>query len=165
MHSYQDNLACTHYWYIIEARFADMTEAREDGTYGSGRTGWWAVLIENYLSAPLHYLQGFGLGRVSHDMSLAGYEFGHAHNGYIEVIYTYGLVGFYFWFGTFYNLFKLCREKSLAKYKNLIKMCVFSYLFVSIVSGTTFQPHFMCIAMFSVLMLKQKTKSSTKMQQ
>ena len=148
----------THYWFIIEARFADMTEANEEGEYGSGRTGWWAVLIQNFIFSPLHYLQGFGLGSVAHDMAVAGYPYSHAHNGYIEIAYTFGFIGFCLWFGTFFDLFKLSKSKGLFHYKSLILMCVISYLFVSMVSGTTFQPHFMCIGFFTALMLRKKIK-------
>ena len=150
----------THYWFIIEARFADMTEANEEGEYGSGRTGWWAVLIQNFIFSPLHYLQGFGLGSVAHDMAVAGYPYSHAHNGYIEIAYTFGFIGFCLWFGTFFDLFKLSKSKGLFHYKSLILMCVISYLFVSMVSGTTFQPHFMCIGFFTALMLRKKNKNN-----
>lgn len=149
----------THYWSIIEYRFADMMEANDDGTYGSGRTGWWTVLINNYIYSPFHYLLGFGLGSVAYDMAVAGYPYGHAHNGYIEILYTFGLIGFYFWFGTFFDLFKLSKMKTLAHDKSLIMMCVFAYLFVSLVSGTTFLPHFMCVGLFSALMLRKKYKN------
>lgn len=148
----------TNYWFIIEDRFADMTEANEEGDYGSGRTGWWTVLIKNYISSPHYYLQGFGLGSVAHDMFAAGYPYSHAHNDYIEITYTYGLLGLYLWFGTIIDVFRSSKLKALNNYSIIIKMCALSYLLIAIVSGATRQPHFMAIALFSSLMLREKYK-------
>ncbi len=145
----------THYWYIIQDRFMDMLVANDEGNYGSGRTGWWRALIVNYLSAPLHYLQGFGLGRVAIDMELAGAPYGHAHSGYLEIIYTFGLLGFYLWFGTFRNILKIPRADSIENCAPLIRMSVYSYLFISLFSASTFQPNIVCVALFAVLMLRR----------
>lgn len=145
----------TNYWFIFEDRFSDMMEESESGYYGSGRTGWWQVLLSNFFSSPFHWIQGFGCGRVAIDMEKAGFPFGSAHNDYIEIGYTYGLVGLYLWFGGILDVFKLYKKNSLKMHSALIMMASISYLFISIASGATEQPHFMCIALFATLMLKE----------
>ncbi len=152
----------SNYWFIIEDRFANMTEASEEGYYGSGRTGWWAILYSSFIDSPGHWLQGFGLGRVSIVMAEAGFPYGGAHNDYIEVGYTFGFIGLFLWFGTILSIYKLSKQKSLKPHSTIIKMASVSYLFIALVSGATYQPHFMCIALFSALMLKEKQTKWTK---
>ena len=146
----------TNYWFVIEDRFADMTEANDSGYYGSGRTGWWMVLINNFLSSPLHWLQGFGLGQVALHMAKAGFPYGNAHNDYLEVGYTYGLIGLYLWFGSIWKLYKLSNRNSLNEEGSIIKMASLSYLLIALMSGATLQPHFMCVALFAALMINKK---------
>ena len=144
-----------NYWFVIQDRFADVVEANENGYYGSGRTGWWEVLINNYINSPLHWIPGFGLGRVAMDMETAGFPFGGAHNDYLEIGYTYGLIGLYLWFGSIMDLLKMHSKRNLKKHSALIMMASISYLFIAFVSGATDQPHFMSIALFSALILKE----------
>ena len=143
----------THYWFVMEDRFSDTFEASESGYYGSGRTGWWEVLIVTFWNTPFHWLQGFGVGKVAEYMANAGFPFGNAHNDYLEVGFTYGIVGLYLWFGSIWDLYKLSAVSRLKRYSPLVKMGALSYLFVALVSGATEQPHFMCIALFASLML------------
>lgn len=152
-----------NYWFVIQNRFADMIEANDSGYYGSGRTGWWEVLINNYIDSPLHWIQGFGLGQVAQHMAEAGFPFGSAHNDYIEIGYTFGLLGMFLWFGTIIDILKMYSNKYLKNKSSLILMASVSYLFISFLSGASHQPHFMCIALFSALMLREvRLKTSKK---
>ncbi len=148
-----------NYGYVLENRFADMTEANDSGYYGSGRTGWWAVLVNNFINSPFNWLQGFGLGAVAYDMAKAGFPYSHAHNDYLEIGYTYGFLGLFLWFGTMIKIFKMSKCKSVMEHSSLVKMSSVSYLFISFMSGATSQPHFMCVALFSALILRQKYKN------
>lgn len=149
-----------NYGFVIHERFADMTEADNSGNYGSGRTGWWTILINNYISSPEHWIQGFGLGQVAQHMANAGFPYGYAHNDYLEIGYTYGLIGFYLWFGSIIDIILMYRNKSLKEYSSLIMMASISYLFISFASGATAAPHFMSISFFSALMLKENRISN-----
>lgn len=154
----------TNYWFVIENRFADMFEANDSGYYGSGRTGWWEALIMSFWNSPDHWVQGFGLGKVAECMENAGFPFGVAHSDYLEVGFTYGLIGLYLWFGTIFKLYKLSAIPSLRRYSSIIKMSSFSYLCVAVVSGMTYQPHFMSIALFASLILAESKCTSKNLQ-
>lgn len=149
----------TEYWFVMEDRFADTFEENESGYYGSGRTGWWQVLIDNFHDSPENWLQGFGVGRVAQDMAKAGFPYGSAHNDYLEIGYTYGFIGLYLWFGTIIDILRLSWKTTVKGYKSLISMCSLSYLLVAFVSGVTRNPHFMCVAMFAAMMLLTIEKS------
>lgn len=146
--------AVTKYWYIIEMRFSDTFEASDSGYYGSGRTGWWMVLINNFFSSPGHWLQGFGLGQVASHMAKAGFPFGNAHNDYLEVGYTYGLIGLVLWYGTMWRLYKLSNKNRFSHYAMLIRMAALSYLLIALFSGATQNVLFVCLPLFSALILK-----------
>ena len=147
----------SNYWYIIEMRFGDMFQESAHGTYGSGRSGWWGALIEEFLMSPSHWFQGFGLGQVTIYMANAGYPYGHAHNDYIEIGFTYGFIGLYLWFVTIKRIWALSSNKITKGSTPLIRMCVISYLFIAFVSGATYDPQFVCIPIFCALMFEQKS--------
>ena len=86
----------------------------------------------------------------------AGFPYGNAHNDYLEVGYTYGLIGLYLWFDSIWKLYKLPRRNSLKGESATIKMAELSYLLIALFSGATYQPHFMCVALFAALMINKK---------
>ena len=143
----------TDYWFVMEDRFADTFEEDKSGYYGSGRTGWWQVLVDNFIDSPGNWLQGFGVGRVAQDMANAGFPFESAHNDYLEIGYTYGFIGLFLWFGTIIDILRLSWKTTFKGNRPLISMCSLSYLLVAFVSGVTRNPHFMCVAMFGAMML------------
>ena len=142
-----------HYYYILVDRFTDMFEASDSGYYGSSRTGWWKALIALFIDNPMHWLQGFGLGKVTQFMGEAGFPFETAHNDYIEIGFTYGIIGLILWFGTIFSIYRLSKMHYNNFDSSLLKMCVLSYLFIAIVSGASYQPHFMSVALFANLVL------------
>lgn len=147
----------SNYWFVLEDRFEDVFVANDrTGEYGSGRTGWWMILIKNFFNSPHYWLQGFGLGQVALHMEKAGFPFGSAHNDYLEIGYTFGVIGLVLWFGTILKLYVLSNNKRLEHYSMLIKMAALSYVFMSFFSGATHQPHFMCISLFVALILREK---------
>ncbi len=136
------------YRIIIEMRFLNLYEANSEGEYGSGRTGWLIVLLKEFVSSPKNWLQGFGLGAVSKSMSLHGYPFGHAHNGYVEILYTYGLIGFCLWFYAFVKI-AVVAKKNAFRYnlKLILYLCSFLFFLISVMSGTTFLPSVLAISL------------------
>lgn len=138
----------TRYWMVIEMRFLNLYVANSSGDYGSGRTGWLSLLLDKYFSSPGYWLQGFGLGAVTRYMSSNNYPFGHAHNGYVEMLFTYGLIGFCLWFYTFVKIFIIANKYRIRKSARLILyLCSFTYLLVSLMSGTTYLPSVLAISL------------------
>lgn len=152
----------THYWTVIEMRWNATITPSDAGYYGSNRTGWWMALINNFFTSPQHWLQGFGLGQVALYMAKAGFPYGHAHNDYIEVGYTFGVVGMILWFGTIWKLYKLSKKRRYVRYTMLIRMATFSYLLVAIFSGVTSNVQFICIAIFAALIVSNRKKTKKK---
>lgn len=142
-----------NYWFVIEDRFSDMFEASDSGYYGSGRTGWWEILINKYLGNPLHWLFGFGLGSVAKTMEVAGFPWGGAHNDYIEIIFTYGLWGGFLWFSNFGIIFKKSRLTQYKNYKSLLHLAIFPYLFIAFASGGFQTIELICLSLFFNLAL------------
>jgi hypothetical protein len=72
------------------ARFNVLLEARDTG--GTGRAIIWAQLFTNLLRDPIRILWGNGPGAI--DFYLLGiYPIKSAHSVYVEVLYSYGLIG------------------------------------------------------------------------
>jgi O-antigen ligase len=75
------------------ARFNLLLEARDTG--GTGRAIIWAQLLTNLLRDPIRILWGNGPGAI--DFYLLGiYPIKSAHSVYVEVLYSYGLIGIIF---------------------------------------------------------------------
>jgi len=147
-----------NYGFVIEDRFSDMLEANDSGYYGSGRTGWWEVLVVKFLENPQNWFFGFGLGSVSKTMADAGFPFGGAHNDYIEIIFTYGLIGGFLWFSSYWKVIKISRLPAYENTRTLIRMGAFSYLFYALASGGFQTIELICLSLFFNLSLNHYTK-------
>jgi len=147
-----------NYGYIIEDRFSDMFEASDSGYYGSGRTGWWEVLVVKFLENPQNWLFGFGLGSVAKTMADAGFPFGGAHNDYIEIIFTYGLIGGFLWFSSYWKVIKISRLPAYENTRTLIRMGALAYLFYALPSGGFQTIELICLPLFFNLALNHYTK-------
>jgi len=72
------------------ARFNLLLDARDTG--GTGRAIIWAQLFTNLLRNPIRILWGNGPGAI--DFYILGiYPIKSAHSFYVEVLYSYGLIG------------------------------------------------------------------------
>lgn len=149
-----------NYGFVIEDRFSDMFEANDSGYYGSGRTGWWEVLVVKFLENPQNWLFGFGLGSVAKTMADAGFPFGSAHNDYFEIIFTFGILGGIFWFSNVWKAFCLFRKTPEKSNKSLLLMFIFSYLLSALASGAFHIISFVGVALF--LNLVNRPSSLTK---
>lgn len=142
----------SEYWWVIEARFLDMFEPDRDGRYGSGRTGWFAALLQTYFENPLYWLQGFGVGSVREAMTKMGSPFGHAHNDYIEIIFTYGLIGIFLWYSNFLSFLNKVKSSFLSKDdKRLSYMCILSVLIIAMATNEIDDPTFISVPIFMSL--------------
>lgn len=125
-----------------------MLEANDSGYYGSGRTGWWVILIEKFVESPQNWLFGFGLGSVSKTMQHAGFPYGSAHNDYLEIIFTFGIVGGILWFTNVWKAFCLFRKTPEKSNKPLLLMYIFTYLLSALASGAFHIISFVGVALF-----------------
>lgn len=72
------------------ARFNLLVDARDTG--GTGRAIIWATLISNLLRDPIRILWGNGPGAINFNL-FGIYLIQSAHSAYVEVLYSYGLIG------------------------------------------------------------------------
>lgn len=144
------------YWWVIEARFLDIFVANEDGAYGSGRTAWFKSLMEIYYEHPENWVQGFGVGAVKRDMIKMGAAFGHAHNDYIEIVFTYGLIGIYLWYSMFLKFFTRIRKSKLSQDEICLSyMCVLIVLLIATATNEIDDPTFIAVPIFmSMIVIK-----------
>lgn len=148
--------AVANYWYIIELRFMDMFETDANGNYGSGRSDWFVLLLNNYTRNPEYWIQGAGPQQVEFLLHKAGYPFRVAHNDILELLLGYGLFGLFLWLYTFYKLYKLSRIKAKKQNRKLVDMSILSYIFISFVSGAIFNSNFIVLPIFYGLVLNRK---------
>lgn len=147
----------SNYWNVLQMRFGDMFEADANGSYGSGRTDWFALLFDNYMKESECWVQGAGPNMVGDILHKAGYRFRVAHSDILELLLGYGLLGLSLWFYTFYKIIVVARKRWVSPdNRKLVDMSVVSYLFISIVSGCVFNPNFMVIPIFYGLVLNKK---------
>ena len=138
-----------NYWFIIELRFSDIFTPDRHGNLGSGISDWYVALFHDYLnnSNLLELFFGKGLGEVGVFLNKLGYEFTHAHNDYLEVVYTYGLLGLLgYYISIIYLVVSGIRKNP--RYKTLIIMSLIMVLFIGAVSEIVQSPTTLTISLF-----------------
>lgn len=130
---------------------------------GSGRFEFWAISIDSYLNGNiLNIIVGYGYFAIN---ALLDKKYGvaiSAHNGFIEHIYAFGLIGFFIYLSIYYNIYRLyIRLKKLKDEKNnVILVMLISIIIRSMLShgnlDISFIPFFMPIAI--ILALKKNNK-------
>lgn len=147
----------SNYWNVLQMRFGDMFVADVNGSYGSGRSDWFALLFDNYVKRPEYWVQGAGPNVVGDILHKAGYPFRVAHSDILELLLGYGLLGLSLWFYTFYKIIVVTRKRWVSSdNRKLVYMSVVSYLFISTVSGCVFNPNFIVIPIFYGLIINKK---------
>lgn len=106
-----------------------MAGEREEGVYGSGRTIFWALILDDFFNGCdiMRQFVGNGYGSV---IQLTQKKYGMpigAHNGFIDCLYSYGYIGLMLYASIFYGL--------LSKIKILKKINAYhaKILFVTVV--------------------------------
>ena len=97
---------------LIEKIMERMAEERDEGVYGSGRTVFWTLILEDffYKCEILQQLLGNGYGSV---IQLTQKKYGMpigAHNGFIDCLYSYGYIGFTFYISIFYGIMRKIKQ-------------------------------------------------------
>lgn len=98
---------------IIAGLGADDLEAlRLTDATASGRLWLYPMLLSDLMDSPINWIIGFGPGAINHEI-YPGKVLISAHSGYVEVIYTFGLIGTVVLLYLIYRLFKNFNKLSL----------------------------------------------------
>ncbi len=144
-------------------RFENLITGDSGGTkdtYGSGRSEFYMIVWNDWLnSKTLHVLFGKGLTSVEH--FLIGIDnVQHAHNDFLEIIYTFGLLGIGIWFLFILQLWKLKKQIKLYTPENinLYYISIISYLIIAVASGCILRITTMPLALSLSILLSQVQK-------
>ena len=121
----------------IVTRFGFVTSNDRTVTMGSGREFFYVNLIDSYLnSTGKELLFGHGLGAIARHFAIMGDDYlNHAHNDYLEILYTFGLIGLLIWCYFVILLFKVWKKASKTFERKIFLSCLLSYLAISLLSG------------------------------
>lgn len=121
------------------------------GAYGSGREIFYKIVLEGWLNADtIQFLLGFGIGSVN---QLLLSKFGiaiSAHSGFLDVLYSYGLIGFIIYLSIFYSLWKYrsdVKKYYPRVYKSYI-MFISIWFFQNFIIHGFSGPQFICYTIF-----------------
>lgn len=129
--------------YVGEAvlyRFENLLVGDKGGTedsFGSGRSEFYLTTWNNWVGNSLFSLL-FGYGLTStNELLMRVHNVQHAHNDFLELGHTFGLLGLGIWFLFIIQLLKL---KSLIKHYcpeciSLYYICIISYIIIAMASG------------------------------
>lgn len=129
------------------------------GTRGSGRDSFWMMLLEDFLKGN-GIVFGYGVGRIADFYYSKGLNYlPHAHNDFLEIGYTFGLIGLFLWIVFLWNLYLYSQSRLLSSdNKIILKISLISYLFVGFFSGCLLRAEFipLGIAMSNALNLNKR---------
>jgi hypothetical protein len=149
---------------LMITRFSEIGE--DDGRgVGSGRSIFYLVLLEGYLNDPSKYIFGHGINSVWHYYDINGfYYLPHAHNDFLELLFTFGVWGIFLWCGFLFALYKKRNVKTLSKpEKQLFFLSLVLYFIVALASGTLLRIEMLPIVMsISFLLAKEKKINDEK---
>jgi O-antigen ligase len=129
--------------YIGEAivyRFENLLLGDSGGTkesFGSGRSEFYMTVWTNWENGNFFSLL-FGHGLTSVQVLLLKYHgIRHAHNDFLEIIFTYGILGIVVWLSFLFQLWKLKSQIRLfsPETMNLFYICFISYGVIAMASG------------------------------
>src|SRR6266542_282426 len=126
--------------YSVLYRFENLITGDSGGTkdtYGSGRSEFYMTAWNDWRnSKTFNVLFGKGLTSVEH-LLIRIENVQHAHNDFLEIIYTFGLLGIGIWFLFILQLWKLKKQIKLYTPENinLYYISIISYLIIALASG------------------------------
>ena len=138
------------------------------GSMGSGRTIFWAIVVSDFFEqGPIHLLFGNGTDSVAILLDRTyGLAIG-AHNGWLDILYTFGFLGLFLYARIFYLFLR--RNKTISTtvpdYKNMYLILFLIFFVKSITSHGYFDisavPFLTTVAMVEGMRDKQLSKTST----
>lgn len=135
---------CYYAWaYVGDAvyyRFEDLLLGDRGGSkesFGSGRSDFYMTVWNGWLNGgPFSFLFGNGLTSTE-KLLMKVNSVKHAHNDFLQIAYTFGVLGLGIWFGFLSWLWRL--RKQLRLYSPeiiyLFYICFISYLIIAMASG------------------------------
>ncbi|MFV0590288.1 MAG: hypothetical protein ACK5M7_02800 [Draconibacterium sp.] len=141
------NFISRFYALIVERNAIDIAKQG----YGSGRSIFYLIIIEEWKKENLiSQIFGNGIGSVN-ALLLEKYGLAiSAHNGYLDALYSYGLIGILVFVSIFYRLFKnkkLVKRFADNQYKVFI-MFTFMWLIQSFITHGYFGTNFIAYSFF-----------------
>lgn len=135
-----------------------------DDSYGSGRTVLWSFLYDKFREYE-NYLFGNGMGSVR-EVCVSYYHLSlpHAHNDFIEIGYTFGVFGLFFWLGFIIkSSFVIFKRKIDTVHKKNFFCAILIYLVVGATSGALIRAEMfpMAIAIPILLQPLRNTEPAT----
>ena len=82
------------------------------------------------------YFFGTGSGSFDSEMFYSHFSIGAAHNLFLEVLISYGLVVFIFFIGLFLRMFKFARENPFLNSRFIVFTSLTAFPVVSIINST-----------------------------
>ena len=153
--------------YIGEAvlfRFENLLVGDGGGrkdSFGSGRSEFYLTVWNNWVYGGLFsFIFGYGLTSVE-QLLMRVHNIKHAHNDFLEIGYTFGLIGIAIWFlfiGHFLQLRKQIKTL-IPESINLFYICMISYLIISMASGCSLRITTMPFAFTVSILLYQVQKA------
>ena len=160
----------TYVWeYIGEAviyRFEGLLVGDKGGTedsYGSGRSEFYLTVWNSWVEKDLFsFLFGNGLNSTN-PLLMRAHNVQHAHNDFLEIAYTFGLLGAGIWLFFIRHLWGL--KKQIKAFNpestSLFYICFISYLIIAMASGCIERITTLPFGL-SVSMLLYQVQESTK---
>ena len=132
----------------------------DHGDVGSGRSVFWGIVVNSYFSGnPIQMFLGHGYFSVN---DLLEIEYGMpigAHNGFLDHLYTFGIIGFFLYLGIYLVISRIYNDlkKENSTYSLVVLMIIMIFLFRSAVShgwlDLSYIPFFMPLA---IILAKQE---------
>jgi|GEM_PF-1620547 len=142
----------------LATRFLEMTDDSGKGV-GSGRSVFYLILLDDFFRNPNSYIWGNGINSVWAFYDANGfYYLPHAHNDFLELLYTFGFWGLTVWIIFLFSLFKLRKKLNInPDHKKYYVMALFLYLIVALASGTLLRIEMIPIVMSIAFFLAEHT--------
>ena len=122
----------------ISYRFAEISQGGSKGDYGSGRSRFYLLVWDSWFAGDAYsVIFGNGLTILRHLLMRESFGLEHAHDDFLEIGYTFGLLGEFIWLyflGGFWGL-----RRKIKKYSpnniNMFYIGFFSYMVIGLASG------------------------------
>ena len=129
-----------HIGEAIVFRFENLLVGDKGGTedsYGSGRSEFWVTTWNNWVRKDMFsFLLGNGL-KSTNELLMRVHNVQHAHNDFLEIGHTFGLLGIGIWLSFIRQLWNL--KKQIKRYSpnsiSLFYICFISYFIIAMASG------------------------------